>query len=191
MRVESQVRSSAVAKPCRTWWYDARRAALPVRLAVLMLALAFAALAAAQQGTAEKGIFEAREFATPADEARYRALTSELRCLVCQNQNIADSNADLARQLRDEVFKMISQGATDREIIDFMVARYGDFVLFNPPVKGLTLMLWFGPFAILALALLYLYRQIRRRAGTADEEPAPFEAEADDPPASTHERHTG
>ena len=110
---------------------------------------------------AQESVFEEREFETIDQERRYRDLTNELRCLVCQNQSIADSNAELAAQLRGEVHSMILEGKSDADVVDFMVARYGDYVLFNPPVKNTTVLLWFGPFVILGLALIYLFRQIR------------------------------
>ena len=84
-------------------------------------------------------------------QTRYERLLSELRCLVCQNQSLADSHADLAQDLRNEVFRLIGSGQTDREILAFLVSRYGDFVLYKPPVKGTTWLLWFGPFALLVI----------------------------------------
>jgi cytochrome c-type biogenesis protein CcmH/NrfF len=84
-------------------------------------------------------------------EKRLQKLSEELRCLVCQNQTIADSNAELAQDLRREVRGMIKDGKTDKEIVDFMVVRYGDFVLYRPPVKGITLLLWGGPIALMLL----------------------------------------
>ena len=90
---------------------------------------------------------------TPEHEARYYSLLDELRCLVCQNQTIAESDADLAKDLRDEVKKMLLAGATDSEITEFMVNRYGDFVLYRPPVKPRTWLLWFGPLVFLVIAL--------------------------------------
>lgn len=86
----------------------------------------------------------------PIDEDRYKALAEELRCLVCQNQSLADSHADLAGDLRDEVREQMASGRSDEEIKHFLVARYGDFVLFRPPLKETTWALWAGPFALLA-----------------------------------------
>jgi cytochrome c-type biogenesis protein CcmH len=88
-------------------------------------------------------------------EKRYHELLSELRCLVCQNQTIEESDSDLAHDLRVEVNKMLKEGATDAEIIEFMADRYGDFVLYKPLVKPKTYLLWFGPFIFL-LAILFL-----------------------------------
>jgi len=104
------------------------------------------------------------EFNDPATELRFKDLTEELRCLVCQNQSLADSHADLAQDLRDEVYKMVIAGDTNKEIINYMVTRYGDFVLYRPPVKNTTYFLWFGPFLILLLAIIIVVRVIRPRA---------------------------
>ena len=98
-------------------------------------------------------------------EKRTAALAQELRCLVCQNQTLADSNAPLAVDLRNQIREQLKGGASEREVIDFMVARYGDFVLYRPPFKASTLALWLGPFVLLALgALLLVRRLLRRRA---------------------------
>ena len=106
----------------------------------------------------------------PVAEKRLQALSEELRCLVCQNQTIADSNAELAQDLRREVRTMISEGKSDKEIVDFMVTRYGDFVLYRPPVKGITLLLWGGPVALLLLGLFLLQRYLRQRSHRIDAE---------------------
>ena len=111
--------------------------------------------------------------ADPVAEKRLQELSTELRCLVCQNQTIADSNAELAQDLRREIRSMIKDGKTNPEIIDFMVVRYGDFVLYRPPVKGITLLLWIGPIALMLLSLFILQRYMRSRARriTAEEKP--------------------
>ncbi len=103
--------------------------------------------------------------ADPALEARARALSSELRCLVCQNQSIDDSNAGLAHDLRVLIRERLSAGDSDRQVLDFMVRRYGDFILLKPPVHGDTYVLWFGPFAALALGAIgvTLYLRSARR----------------------------
>ncbi len=101
--------------------------------------------------------------ADPVVEKRLLAITAELRCLVCQNQTIADSNADLANDFRREIRKLIAEGKSDQEILDFMVARYGDFVRYRPPVKGTTLLLWAGPGVLLVIGLIVLVRYLRRR----------------------------
>ncbi len=90
------------------------------------------------------------------------ALSAELRCLVCQNQTIADSNADLAADLRNQVREKVRQGQSDAEIMEFMVARYGDFVLYRPPLKATTLLLWLGPLLLLAAGLAILFLRLRR-----------------------------
>jgi cytochrome c-type biogenesis protein CcmH len=107
--------------------------------------------------------------ADPVAEARLMTLSSELRCLVCQNQTIADSNAELAVDLRNEIREKIQAGKSDAEIKDFMVARYGDFVLYRPPVKNTTLVLWVGPFLLLAGGGGILYFNLKRRRQSATE----------------------
>src|SRR3954454_12069616 len=93
----------------------------------------------------------APEAADPALEARMVRITSELRCLVCQNQTIADSNASLAVDLRREARALIKQGKSDAEVVDYMTARYGDFVLYRPPMRATTVLLWFGPALLLGI----------------------------------------
>lgn len=108
---------------------------------------------------------EARPLADdPVAEARLKHLAVELRCLVCQNQTLADSNAPLAEDLRREVREMIAKDMSDKEIIDFLVARYGDFVLYRPPLKATTSLLWVGPFVLLAIGATALVVSLRRRA---------------------------
>ena len=106
---------------------------------------------------------EVHKFDNPEQEQQYNRLVAELRCLVCQNQNLADSNAELAQDLRQEVYEMIQNGATDQEIVSFMVARYGDFVLYRPPFKTTTAFLWIGPFIILAAGFVILLVFVRKR----------------------------
>lgn len=100
----------------------------------------------------------------PLVEARLKHLAVELRCLVCQNQTLADSNAPLAEDLRREVREMIVKDMSDQEIIDFLVERYGDFVLYRPPLKATTTLLWVGPFVLLAVGATALVITLRRRA---------------------------
>ncbi|MGE0646043.1 MAG: cytochrome c-type biogenesis protein CcmH [Nitrospira sp.] len=100
----------------------------------------------------------------PLVETRLKHLAVELRCLVCQNQTLADSNAPLAEDLRREVREMIMKDMSDQEIIDFLVERYGDFVLYRPPLKATTTLLWVGPFALLAVGATVLVITLRRRA---------------------------
>jgi len=113
-------------------------------------------------GTAFAGV-EVHEFEQAEQEQQYNRLIAELRCLVCQNQNLADSNAELAQDLRQEVYEMIQNGASDQEIVNFMVARYGDFVLYRPPFKTTTAFLWIGPFIILIAGFVILLVFIRKR----------------------------
>ena len=108
--------------------------------------------------------------ADEATEKRLVAIASELRCLVCQNETLAASRAELADDLRNEIRRLIREGRSDAEIMDYLVARYGDFVRYRPPVKPTTWLLWFGPFVLLVFAALALVRYLRRRTallGTA------------------------
>ena len=139
---------------------------MKARLPALVLLLALAA-----------GPARAAE-GTPAElELRVQKLSAQLRCLVCQNQTIADSNADLAVDLKRQVREMLGRGASDREVIDFMTARYGDFVLYRPPVKGSTAALWFGPGLLLVAAVgafgLVLLRRARLPAERFEPDPQP------------------
>jgi len=118
--------------------------------------------------------------AEPAEsvDARMARITAELRCLVCQNQTIADSNADLAVDLRRQARELLQAGKSDHEVIGFMTSRYGDFVLYRPPLKATTVLLWFGPTAMLAIGAGVLISVLRRRSRLPpdrfdpDEEPA-------------------
>jgi len=96
-------------------------------------------------------------------ERRVTDLAHELRCLVCQNQTLADSNAPLAVDLRNQIREQLAAGKSERDVIDFMVARYGDFVLYRPPLKASTVLLWAGPFAFLIAGFYFLARFLRRR----------------------------
>ena len=125
------------------------------RLVVLLLVALFSA---ASHGRVETHVFD-----TPEQEARYKEMIDQLRCLVCQNQNIADSNAELAQDLRQQTYDMLMAGKTDEQIYGYMVERYGDFVLYQPPVKGTTLLLWVGPFVILIGGIAILVSVIRKR----------------------------
>jgi cytochrome c-type biogenesis protein CcmH len=101
--------------------------------------------------------------ADPALDKRVAGLAHELRCLVCQNQTLAESNAPLAVDLRNQIREQLQAGASEQDVIDFMVARYGDFVLYRPPFKATTLALWLGPFLLLALGIAVLVRRLLRR----------------------------
>ena len=101
------------------------------------------------------------DFDDPQKEARFNKLSEELRCLVCQNQTLADSNAGLAMDLRKELYEKIQNNASDEEIKSFLVSRYGDFVLYDPPVKTTTYLLWFGPFILVIVGIVVLLRMVR------------------------------
>lgn len=119
-------------------------------------------------GTLAAQAIDPLPFKDHAEEVRFQKLTGELRCLVCQNENLADSNADLARDLRHEVFEQMQAGKSDAQIKQYLVDRYSDFVLYDPPVKASTLLLWFGPLVILlagAGVVVFTVRK-RSRAGT-------------------------
>ena len=110
---------------------------------------------------------EAFKFDSKAEEQHFKDLIEELRCLVCQNQSLADSDAELAHDLRAEVYDMIQAGKSDDEIVEFLVERYGDFVLYNPPIKPANYLIWFGPFVLLLIAAIILLRSVRRQKRTA------------------------
>ena len=120
----------------------------------------------------------------PVLEARMLEITTELRYLVCQNQTIADSHADLAVDLREEVREMLQRGQSKQQILDYMTARYGDFVLYRPPVKTTTWMLWFGPLLLLAGGLAGLALVLRRRSRLAEDQFEPDEPDSAETPAS-------
>ena len=104
------------------------------------------------------------EFETETQRLDYQQLTEELRCLVCQNQNIADSDAGLAKDLRNEVAKLIKQGQNQAQITDYMVVRYGDFVRYSPPMRADTIVLWVMPLLVLLIAIFILIRTIKKNA---------------------------
>ena len=146
------------------------------RTFVAAVVLAASALAVARDAPPEA--------ADPAIEARMVRITSELRCLVCQNQTIADSNAGLAVDLRRETREMLRQGKSDAEIVDYMTARYGDFVLYRPPLRAKTALLWFGPALLVLVGGAVLVFTLRRRGRMAadafdpdvdDDEPDPLD----------------
>jgi cytochrome c-type biogenesis protein CcmH len=135
-----------------------------------ILLAAMMGLAAASALAIEPG----ERLADPALEARARALSGELRCLVCQNQSIDDSNADLAHDLRVLIRERLSAGDSDAQVLQFMVHRYGDFILLRPPVKPETYLLWFGPFMVLALGALGAGLYLRRSRRAPQQAPAPL-----------------
>jgi len=104
----------------------------------------------------------------PVIEARLKTLSQDLRCLVCQNTTLADSSAPLAEDLRQEIRKLMREGKSDQEVVDYLVARYGDFVRYRPPVNNETALLWFGPFLLLIIGAFVLYRALKRQANGED-----------------------
>ena len=125
-----------------------------------LLAAVFCSLALG--GFAQAAI-DTYEFSNEAERQRFRQLTNELRCPKCQNQNIADSDAPIAMDLRREIFRMLEDGQDDEQIVEHLVDRYGDFVRYNPPVELRTLLLWYGPWALLGGGLLALIVIVVRR----------------------------
>lgn len=130
------------------------------KLFILVLTLTLSVSVLAQRAPVQ----EPMVFDNPEQEERFKQLTLELRCLVCQNQNLADSDAQLAHDLRAEVHEMLMAGNTDEEIKTFMVERYGDFVLYRPPVQQNTYLLWVGPFVILLIGAIILRANIKKRS---------------------------
>jgi cytochrome c-type biogenesis protein CcmH len=155
------------------------------RRAGCRVARALVAATVLAAGSAASAKEAAPEAADPALEARMVRITSELRCLVCQNQTIADSNASLAVDLRREARDMLKQGKSDAEIIDYMTARYGDFVLYRPPLRTTTALLWFGPALLLGIGGAVLVTTLRRRSRMAADA---FDPDDDDDAADTASR---
>jgi cytochrome c-type biogenesis protein CcmH len=131
------------------------RAAILLWLAAAAIALAADAPPAADDPKLEKRVIE---------------LAAELRCLVCQNQSLADSNAPLAVDLRTQIRDRMQRGESEGQIVEFMVARYGDFVLYRPPMKAATIVLWFGPALLLVIGLYLLFARVRRRRAAGETE---------------------
>lgn len=112
---------------------------------------------------AARAAIDTYEFKDEVERERFRSLTEELRCPKCQNQNIADSNAPIATDLRREIYRMLDDGRSDKEIVDFLVMRYGDFVMYKPPLDSRTWLLWYGPFGLLGLGAIVLCVLVLRR----------------------------
>jgi len=127
---------------------------------IILIALPFSVIAKVAQPNED-----------PQIEQRMKNLTEQLRCLVCQNETLADSRADLAEDLRKQIREQMKAGKSDKEIIAYLTDRYGDFVLYKPPVKATTYLLWFGPFVFLIGGTILLYRFVRRRREMIHEEP--------------------
>lgn len=143
-------------------------------LAPLLCALLFA-------GPVIEGTAEAREAAPtafdPVAHKRVVEVSEQLRCLVCQNQSIADSNAELAVDLRNQVIEQVKAGKTNQEIVDYMVERYGDFVLYRPPFKLSTAILWLGPVCLFLVGIIAFYINLRRRKRLVNEATKPLSAQ--------------
>jgi cytochrome c-type biogenesis protein CcmH len=112
---------------------------------------------------AARAAIDTYQFKDEVERQRFRSLTEELRCPKCQNQNIADSNAPIATDLRREIYRMLDDGRSDKEIVDFLVMRYGDFVMYKPPLDSRTWLLWYGPFGLLGLGAIALCVLVLRR----------------------------
>ena len=134
-----------------------------------MIARLFAGLLLALMAFAAQAI-DPIQFKDAAEEARFQALAKELRCLVCQNESLADSTAGLAQDLRRDLIEQMRTGADDQQIKAYLTDRYGDFILYKPPVKPTTWLLWFGPAAMFAVALFVLIRIVRRNGPVAGED---------------------
>ncbi len=131
---------------------------------MFVAAALLAGLAATGAGiTTARAAIEVREFSSEVEERRFRSLVEELRCTVCQNESLAESDAPLARDLRRQIHQQLQQGRSDQEIRDYLVDRYGDFVLYRPPFAAHTVILWFGPVILLLAGLVATAVAIRRR----------------------------
>ncbi len=115
------------------------------------------------------GVIDSYEFSTPGQEQQFFELTNELRCPKCQNQSIADSNAPIAQDLRREVHRLVNDGADNQTVIDFMLARYGDFVLYKPRLSGVNLVLWLGPILLLSVGFVVLMIVVRKHRALSSE----------------------
>jgi cytochrome c-type biogenesis protein CcmH len=136
---------------------------LVATLAPLLLALLLLALPALAQVRSDPAPLQ---FQNAAEEARFHALAAELRCVMCQNQSLADSNAQIAYDLRAEVLQLMREGRTDAQVKQFLVQRYGEFVLYRPQVESDTWLLWFGPALLVLVGGVVVARVVRRRART-------------------------
>lgn len=136
-----------------------------MRQLLLTLLLALVSFAAGAQAVIDPAPLQ---FSSPAEEARFHAMVTELRCVMCQNQSLADSNAQIAHDLRREVLVLMREGKSDAEVEQFLVARYGEFVLYKPRVESRTWLLWFGPALLLLVGGFVVARVVRRHAAPAD-----------------------
>jgi cytochrome c-type biogenesis protein CcmH len=133
----------------------------------ILILLLFGALTFSLESAAAP--IETFKFDSPETEKIFHKLSEEIRCLVCQNQNIAESNADLAKDLRLEIYTMLSKGQSEEEIVDFMVQRYGDYVLYRPPFKPMTWLLWFAPIIIFTFGLIFVVRLMKSQSSAAQQ----------------------
>ena len=154
---------------CRATRGLARRK-FTARRIVLILAIVIGVIGLFSSG-GEVLAKEAQPNEDPQIETRMKNLTEQLRCLVCQNETLADSHADLAEDLRKQIREQMKAGKSDQEIIAYLTDRYGDFVLYKPPVKATTYLLWFGPFVLLGGGTVVLYRYLGRRRKMIEEKP--------------------
>lgn len=130
---------------------------------VAFLKVMFAVLMLLMVPLTSQAKVETYSFDTAEHEESYKKLVAELRCLVCQNQNLADSNAELAVDMRRKTYEMVTAGKSEKEILDFMVTRYGDFVMYRPPMKSITVLLWFGPLLLFIIALTIVITYMRKQ----------------------------
>ncbi len=135
----------------------------------LIKSLALGLLLLLGSGSLSAYTLEEFEFESPEQQAEFRDLIAKLRCLVCQNESLAGSQAELAQDLRNEVYRMMRAGQSQDEILDFLVDRYGDFVLYDPPLKPSTYLLWFGPFVLIGIAAFVAVRTILHKKQAPDE----------------------
>jgi cytochrome c-type biogenesis protein CcmH len=147
---------------------SSRRVSAKLPLLAVVLAVCLSA------GVPARALDANGQLEDPVLQARYERITKDLRCLVCQNESIADSNVELASDLRRQVREMLSAGKSDDAIFDFMTDRYGEFVRFNPPLEPKTLLIWGAPFLVLILGVVIIFRIVRRRSRMPlDDESAP------------------
>jgi cytochrome c-type biogenesis protein CcmH len=161
--MEATISSSVPQRGSRNAAREAHRSGNTASRVRYAAALLLSLLAFATAPVPADVTLESFTFSTPAEQEHFRELIGQLRCLVCQNETLADSDADLAHDLRKEVYEMMKSGKSDQEVIDFLVKRYGDFVLYKPPVKPSTYIIWYGPFALLGIAALLLMRAVGRQ----------------------------
>src|SRR5215813_5425883 len=145
-----------------------QRHGVPLRRTEILLAFTLAFMLF---GSSQVPAQTAKPIEDPAIEARMKNLTKQLRCLVCQNETLADSQAQLAEDLRREIREQIKAGKSDQEILAYATQRYGDFILYNPPVKATTYLLWFGPFLLLVVGSFLLFRFLKQRRAMIEVKP--------------------